>query len=84
MRRLKRPLDLTGIRFGELTVTGPACRPDEDYPARIYYPCSCSCGFPYIVRRDHLLSGEATRCKWCKYHRAFETMRLRSRPQAVA
>lgn len=47
--------DLTGRRFGELTVVGRApSRLRRNGKARTYWACRCSCGAAIDVRADHL------------------------------
>lgn len=53
-----RGKDLTGMRFGELTVVGPA----ESSKGKAMWRCKCACGRDVVVRADHLKSGHTTSC----------------------
>ena len=56
---MSKLIDLTGQRFGRLTVMGFA----EMRGSMSYWHCRCECGAQCDVRRDHLLSGEVRSCK---------------------
>ena len=56
-RRPKR--DLTGLRFGELSVQSFQGYKDSRHP---YYTCSCDCGISKLISGDDLLSGRALSC----------------------
>lgn len=53
--------DLTGQKFGYLTVTK---RVNNDDLKHAYWECFCDCGNPYpvIVRQDHLIDGTTKSC----------------------
>ena len=56
MRKLVN--DLTGKRFGRLTVIGV----EDNGKRKTYYACQCDCGNVKIVRSDALLSGCTVSC----------------------
>jgi hypothetical protein len=58
MKNTKRVKDLTGLRFGRLTVIG--LQPNET--RRSYWVCSCDCGGTKVVRSDALQSGRTVSC----------------------
>ena len=51
-------LDLTGQRFGQLTVLGPA----EDIGSMTAWRCRCDCGRESVVMTGHLRDGHTTSC----------------------
>jgi len=51
-------VDLTGQRFGRLTVL---CKDDSDQQGRMWL-CQCDCGNKKSVRVDHLKNGATTSC----------------------
>jgi hypothetical protein len=53
--------DLTGIRFGFLTVTGRAGTTLTGKQRSTWF-CTCDCGQKIIVRRDRLLAGKKKAC----------------------
>lgn len=55
---MKKVIDLTGRRFGRLTVTDAAERTGR----RITWLCICACGNEKVVRGDHLKSGHTASC----------------------
>ena len=55
---MKKRVDLTGKKFGKLTVVGFK----ERVAYQNYWRCLCSCGNTSIVREDHLLSGHTKSC----------------------
>lgn len=58
-----RVLDLTGQRFGRLTVLNIAHRKrDAQGDVRIFWLCKCDCGNTCIVRRSQLRSGSTKSC----------------------
>lgn len=57
----RKKLDLTGQRFGKLTVIGPA----ENIGDRTAWTCLCECGATTVVRTGHLRSGHVTSCGEC-------------------
>ena len=60
--------DITGQRFGELTVLGlhhkkPRYKKNGAiHSYRLYYECKCDCGNMCIVNRDELLHGKTKSC----------------------
>lgn len=51
------PEDLTGRRFGTLTVVAPVCRVGPKRDRQSYFICSCDCGkSDYVTSRTHLIS----------------------------
>lgn len=54
-----RFIDLTGRRFGRLTVIERACHEDK---RRVYWVCRCDCGNYSIVAGDDLKSGGTSSC----------------------
>ena len=59
-------IDLTGQRFGRLTVIERA-KNEGGYPT---WRCECDCGKNLIVRGNHLRNGETRSCG-CLYHETF-------------
>lgn len=60
-------IDLTGKRFGKLTVLYEVTDPDFydcRYP-KLYWHCRCDCGQEVDIRGDALRYGKATACKFC-------------------
>lgn len=55
--------DLTGQRFGRLTVLGLAV--DEPYKKKKWF-CKCDCGDEVVVVGGNLTSGHSTQCKQCQ------------------
>ena len=55
-------LDLTGQRFGKLTVVAPA----ENIGRRTAWLCHCDCGGERIVKTVHLRAGKVTSCGCAK------------------
>jgi len=51
--------DLTGRRFGRLTVLGPAYK-KSDY--KLFWLCQCSCGGLTIVISENLKYGNTSSC----------------------
>ena len=58
MQHSRRRLDLTGQRYGKLTVLGPA----ENVGSRTAWRCRCDCGRESVVRTSHLRSGHTASC----------------------
>ena len=54
----RKKLDLTGQRYGKLTVLGPA----ENINGRTAWRCRCDCGQETVVRTLHLRSGHTKSC----------------------
>lgn len=57
----RKKLDLTGQRFGKLTVIGPA----ENMGDRTAWTCRCDCGAVAVVRTTHLRGGHVASCGQC-------------------
>lgn len=55
MDRAKEKLELTGRRFGKLTVIAPAEEADE-------WLCRCQCGRERVVETSRLCDGSVTGC----------------------
>lgn len=55
--------DLTGQRFGHLTVLK---RSERRLSGNIQWLCHCDCGNNLIVRGDNLTTGHSTQCVDCK------------------
>ncbi len=54
-----RRVNLTGQRFGNLTVLQPVRGPRQ---AQMGWLCRCSCGVRVVKRMDNLLSGVTKSC----------------------
>lgn len=54
-----RARDLSGMRFGRLTVTH---RADNDAEGRAVWACLCDCGQPHSVKAAGLVRGETRSC----------------------
>lgn len=61
----RRPADLTGKRYGMLTVTGLSEKRNPQ--GRILYRCRCDCGRECLATRSNLERMEITSCG-CKNH----------------
>lgn len=58
MQYSRQKLDLTGERYGRLTVIGPA----ENIGTRTAWRCRCDCGKETVVRSNRLRSGHTSSC----------------------
>lgn len=58
MEHSRKKLDLTGQKFGKLTVLGPA----ENIGSRTAWRCQCDCGRETVVKTGHLRSGHTKSC----------------------
>ena len=58
MAHSRKKLDLTGQRFGKLTVIEPA----ENVGGRTAWRCRCDCGGETVVKTQHLRSGHTASC----------------------
>ena len=58
-------IDLTGERFGRLTVVSRSDRMTKDH--QVQWNCVCDCGTPAIVRGSNLRNGSATSCGCYRY-----------------
>lgn len=54
----RKKLDLTGQRFGKLTVLGPA----ENVGGRTAWLCQCDCGRQIVIKTCHLRAGHTSSC----------------------
>ena len=54
----RKKLDLTGQRYGRLTVLAPA----ENIGSRTAWLCRCDCGRETVVRTNRLRSGHTSSC----------------------
>ena len=59
MKNINRVHDLTGLRFGKLTVLG---MDSQQETRKTYWNCICDCGNIKNVRSDGLLSGSVKSC----------------------
>lgn len=58
MAHSRKKLDLTGQKFGKLTVLGPA----ENIGDRTAWLCQCDCGRRAVIKTCHLRSGHTSSC----------------------
>lgn len=58
MSHSRKKLDLTGQRYGQLTVLAPA----ENIGSRTAWLCRCDCGKETVVKTHHLRSGHTKSC----------------------
>ena len=58
MRHSTRKLDLTGQRFGKLSVLGPA----ENIGVQTAWRCRCDCGRETVVTTKRLRAGRTVSC----------------------
>ena len=58
MSHSRKKLDLTGQRFGKLTVLAPA----ENVGSRTAWLCRCDCGRESVVKTYRLRSGHTSSC----------------------
>lgn len=59
---MRYPSDLTGMKFGHLTVIGKSGARGSGKTARTTWICMCDCGAEKIVVRDKLTSGDTISC----------------------
>ena len=64
MRHSSKKLDLTGQRFGKLTVIAPA----ENIGSRTAWLCRCDCGQETVAKTVRLRDGHRTSCGCDKEH----------------
>ena len=62
---MRKPIDLTGKKFGKLLVIKQS---DLYKNNRILWVCKCDCGNEYLVRGQSLRSGKTTHCG-CNRHK---------------
>ena len=60
---MKKIIDLTGQRFGNLVAISTV--PHGNKPHNAHWLCKCDCGAKLIVRSDNLKMGHSTRCSRC-------------------
>lgn len=60
---MRRRQNLTGQRFGSLTVIEASSRLGTNTNSQ--WVCRCDCGRYLIVRADNLKTGHSTRCSIC-------------------
>ena len=58
MGHSRQKMDLTGQRYGKLTVVGPA----ENIGERTAWRCVCDCGREVVVKSNRLRSGHTKSC----------------------
>lgn len=63
----RKAFDLTGQRFGFLTVLHRVILPDGGPHA--FWMCHCDCGAQHVVRATHLTTGAVTQCRGCSRSR---------------
>lgn len=63
--------DLTGQKFGMLTVLGRAEQP-KGLKQAVYWLCECDCGNKHVVTTSNLTSGHVTNCGHVKSQRTSE------------
>ena len=70
---MRIPIDLTGQKFGKLTVITR----DESRKGRAYWICKCECGNTTVVPSCDLRSGhtQSCGCKWFESHNAKHKMK---------
>lgn len=73
---MSRMIDLTGQKFGELTVIKRAEKPSDSKSTSVFWLCRCSCGNEKIISSNVLRQGKARSCG-CK------TSQLLSNSQAI-
>jgi hypothetical protein len=61
-----RRCDLTGQKFGKLTVLEHVPERSDRGGKRFWW-CVCDCGNQVMVRADNLKSGHSTQCIQCAY-----------------
>lgn len=69
---MPNPIDLTGIKFGRLTVVSLQSAGSRGKHGREWL-CSCDCGGQSIVKSGNLRSGNSTSCPSCRYRNAVGT-----------
>lgn len=76
---LKAPLyDLTGERFGKLTVIRKSPRHQRRRGATTTWECRCDCGGLHDASRTNLRHGHTTRCEKCHHEERSERMHRRN------
>lgn len=72
--------DLTGQRFGRLTVIGVGEKPPESKRRRTYWLCTCECGKTVAVASDKLIRGDTKSCGCLKSELATERIKKYGKP----
>lgn len=67
---MSKKLNLTGQKFGELTVIRTA----PNIKNKTAWLCSCDCGGKRIVRTKDLRAGKVTSCGSCKQNNGLDTL----------
>ena len=57
-------IEITGMRFGSLTVTKRSSR--KAINRQSHWICECDCGNSVIARSDNLRDGRTTKCSDCR------------------
>ena len=60
---MKSAMDLSGQRFGHLTVIQRSSR--KNAKCQAFWVCKCDCGRFLTVRGDNLYSGKSRQCSMC-------------------
>lgn len=68
--------DLTGQRFGRLTVTGPA---EKNRSGHVCWHCRCDCGNETVVVASRLKSGKTKSCGCLKHRASLKALDLTGR-----
>lgn len=68
----RKPKDLTGLRFGRLTVMGPAYNIGRFQ----YWECRCSCGCKTYTRKYPLLNGATRSCGCLRAEKARKSIEV--------
>lgn len=66
--------DLTGKKFGKLTVQKLAYKKKRNSSTSIFWQCLCDCGNFFIARSDALKKGTSSHCGCSHRHRAFKNI----------
>ena len=61
---MNKRIELTGQRFGTLTVIEYSPRNNDRH--RTHYICECDCGRKLLVRSDNLRKGKSRQCSACR------------------
>ena len=64
---MSKKYDLTGQKFGKLTVLNKTDPPKETKKKRTFWLCQCECGNYYVTHTTSLLSGKTTQCLDCAH-----------------
>lgn len=74
---MRRKIDLTGQRFGRLTVIKPAERPEYTTITSSFWICQCDCGNETITNTQALKTGATRSCGCLRQETCAKTARLR-------